>query len=93
MSKGAHIPETDWSAPATRGDLMSFKHDLEKRFDQLREDLERKIDGVRGDLERKIDGVRGESQLGLKDVQVNVARTVWTAVATLGAVGILLRLF
>ena len=82
MSKGAHISETDWSAPATRGELMSVKHDLEKKLDQLR-----------SDLEKKLDQVRGKSEIGLKDVQVNLTRTVWTAVATLGAVGILLRLF
>ena len=58
MSIGTSVAEGDWSAPATRGEL-----------------------------------VRADLRVGLKDVQVGMLRIVWTAVATLGAVGILLQFF
>ena len=82
MSDETAVAEHDWSAPATRGELRSVKHDLERKIDRIAADLKADIKGVRADL-----------AIGLKDVQVSVGRIVWTAVATLGAVGILLRFF
>lgn len=83
-------------APATRGGLMSVKHDLEGkidgldgRTDRVAADLKAEITAVKADLK----GVRADLEVGLKDVQVGLARIAWTAVATLGAVGILLRFF
>ena len=61
---------------------MLVKTDLESRIDQLDTDLKAEIKGVRADL-----------RVGLKDVQVSLLRFVWTAVGTLGAVGILLQFF
>ncbi len=82
MSIGSSVAEGDWSAPATRGELLLVKTELEDRIDQLATDLKAEIKGVRADL-----------KIGLKDVQVSLLRIVWTAVATLEAVGILLQFF
>ena len=100
MSDETAVAEHDWSAPATRGELRSVKHDLEAKIDrldskvdQIAADLKAEIKGVRADLAIGLKGVRADLAIGLKDVQVSVGRIVWTAVATLGAVGILLRFF
>ena len=82
MSVGTSLAEGDGSAPATRGELLLVKTELEGRIDRLDTDLKAEIEGVRADL-----------RVGLKDVQVGMLRIVWTAAATLGAVGILLQFF
>ena len=93
MADETAVAEHDWSAPATRGELRSVKHDLERKIDRIAADLKAEIKGVRADLAIGLKGVRADLAIGLKDVQVSVGRIVWTAVATLGAVGILLRFF
>ena len=80
MSATTQIAKDDWTSPATKGDLMLVTSDLNGKIDQIASDLNGKID----QLDRKID-------LGLKDVQLRMFRMIWTAVATLGAVGVLLR--
>ncbi len=107
MSVGTAVAEGDWSVPATRGELMSVKHDLKRKIDRLDSKIDRvasdlkseieevrsEIVGVRADLKVGLKDVRADLKVGLKDVQVSLVRIVWTAVATLGAVGILLRFF
>ena len=101
MSAGAMIAEDDWTGkPATKGDLILVQTDLEK----VKSDLEHKIDRVESVLGARIDRV--ETELGTKidlavaNLEVKIAeshrgqaRTTWLAVATLGAVGILLQFF
>ena len=79
MSAGAMIAEDDWTGrPATKGDLILVQTDLEK----VKSDLEHKIDLAVANLDVKIaEGHRSQ------------ARTTWLAVATLGAVGIMLQFF
>ena len=89
MSDETAVAEHDWSAPATRGELRSVKHDLEGKIDRL----DSKVDRIAADLKADIKEVRADLAIGLKDVQVSLGRIVWTAMATLGAVGILLRFF
>ena len=89
MSVGTSLAEGDWSAPATRGELLLVKTELEGRIDKVASDLKSEIEGVRADLKVGL----ADFRVGLKDVQVSLVRMVWTAVAALGAVGILLRFF
>lgn len=89
MSVGTSLAEGDWSAPATRGELLLVKTELEGRIDKVASDLKSEIEGVRADLRVGL----ADFRVGLKDVQVSLVRMVWTAVAALGAVGILLRFF
>ena len=93
MSTEARIAEGDWTGrPATKGDLMLLKTDLEL----VKADLKL----VKSDLENKIDRVDGKIDLAVANLEVKIAeghrsqaRTTWLAVATLGAVGILLQFF
>ena len=78
MSTGAPATREDLTAPATKADLMVLRADLKL----LRSDLEGQIKDVARDL-------RGE----MANLQASVGRTIWTAIATLGAVGILLQFF
>ena len=72
MSVSVPIAEGDWSASATRGDLMSVKYDLERKIDRL--------DG-------KIDRVKADLLVQMKDVQLGVVRMIWIAAGAVGAVG------
>ena len=54
MSASVPIAEIDWSASATRGDLMSAKYDLERKIDRL----DGKIDQVKADLQVQMKGVQ-----------------------------------
>ena len=50
MSTGAQIAEADWSAPATRAEVMVLKVDLESKIDRFAADLGGKIKDVRVEL-------------------------------------------
>lgn len=97
MSTEARIAEGDWTGrPATKGDLMLLKTDLGGDLTLLKTDLEL----VKADLENKIDRVDRKIDLAVANLEVKIAeghrsqsRTTWLAVATLGAVGILLQFF
>ncbi len=78
MSTGAPATREDLTAPATKADLMVLKSDLKS----VKTDLEGQIKDVARHL-------RGE----MANLQASVGRTIWTAIATLGAVGILLQFF
>ena len=39
MSVGTSVAEGDWSTPATQGDLMSVKHDLQGEIKDLRVEM------------------------------------------------------
>ena len=104
MSAGARIAEDDWTGnPATKGDLMLLKTDLELVKSDLelvksdlklvKSDLEHKIDRVESDLGAKIDVAVANLEVKIAEGHRSQARTTWLAVATLGAVGILLQFF
>ena len=97
MSAGARIAEDDWTGkPATKGDLMLLKTDLELVKTDLKlvkSDLEHKIDRVESDLGAKIDVAAANLEVKIAEGHRSQARTTWLAVATLGAVGILLQFF
>ena len=78
MSTGAPATREDLTAPATKADLMVLKSDLKS----VKTDLEGQIKDVARHL-------RGE----MANLQASIGRTIWTAIATLGAVGILLQFF
>jgi len=78
MSMSTSAAESDWSAPATQGDLMSVKYDLEGRIDRVKADLQLEIKEVRVEM---------------KDLQLGVFRMIWIAAGALTGVGILLRFF
>ena len=48
---------------------------------------------LRSDLEGQIKDVAGDLGVEMANLQASVGRTVWLAIAALGAVGILLQLF
>ena len=77
------IAEGDWmTKPATKGDLMLVKTDLEAKIDRL----DAKIDRVEASLTSKI-------EVEIARLHRSMGRTVWLALAILGALGILLRFF
>ena len=85
MSTGAPATREDLTAPATKADLLVVKGDLELVKGDLKSmkvDLESQIKDVARDL-------RGE----MANLQVSLGRTIWIAIATLGAVGIILQFF
>ena len=43
MAGGTSVPEGDWSAPATRGDLMSVKHCLQGEMKDMQLGIYRMI--------------------------------------------------
>lgn len=43
MAVGTSVAEGDWSAPATQGELMSVKHDLQVEMKDLRLGIYRMI--------------------------------------------------
>ena len=89
MSTGSQTAAGDLAAPASKGELRLVQSDLTGRIDRVAADLNRKIDKVQSEIK----GMRSDSSLELKDMEVRLVRMTWTAVATLGAVGILLRFF
>ena len=97
MSAGARIAEDDWTGrPATKGDLVLLKADLELVKSDLEHKIDRvdsKIDRVESDLGAKIDVAVANLEVRIAEVKGSQARTTWLAVATLGAVGILLQFF
>ena len=100
MSAGALIAEDDWTAPATKGDLMLVKSDLEGQIKLVKSDLmlvksdlEHKIDRVETDLGAKIDLAVANLEVKMAEGHRSQARATRLAVATLGAVGILLQFF
>ena len=82
MPAGTQLPEGYLGAPATTGQVLLVKADLNAKIDRVAYDLSTKIDEVRTDLEIKI-----------RDVRLSMNRSIWLAVATLSAVGIVLRYF
>ena len=84
------ITEGDWmTKPATKGDLMLVKTDLDARMDRLDTRIDRvdaKIDRVEASLNSKI-------EVEIARLHRSMSRTVWLALAILGALGILLRFF
>ena len=121
------IAEDDWmTKPATKGDVMLVKHDLENRMDQLEGSLNGRMDQLEGSLNGRMDQLEGSLngrmdqlegglngrmdrlettlnsriEVEIAKIEVQIAglhrafgRTVWIALAILGAVGILLRFF
>ena len=65
-------------APATKADLMVLKSDLKS---------------VKSDLEGRIRDVARDLRVEMANLQASVGRTIWLAIATMGAVGILLQFF
>ena len=64
--------------PATKADRMVLKSDLES---------------VKADLEGQIKDVARDLRVEMANLQASIGRTIWTAITTLGAVGILLQFF
>ena len=96
MSAGVPVTREDLTAPATKadllvvkGDLKSMKVDLEGHIKLLKSDLEGQIKDVAIDLRGEMADLRVE----MANLQVSLGRTIWIAIATLGAVGIILQFF
>ncbi len=99
------IAEDDWmTKPATKGDVMLVKHDLENRMDRLEGSLNGRMDQLEGSLNGRMDRLEttlnSRIEVEIAKIEVQIAglhrafgRTVWIALAILGAVGILLRFF
>ena len=78
MSTETQMPERDLAGPATSGELLLAKTELGRPIDKVSSDLNGRMDRVR---------------LEMKQVQLGVYRMIWIAVATMGAIGMLFRLF
>ena len=91
------IAEGDWmTKPATKGDLMLVKTDLDARMDRLDTRIDRvdaKIDRVAVDLNGRLDRLDAKIETEIARLHRSMGRTVWLALAILGALGILLRFF
>ena len=78
MSAGASATSEDLTAPATKADLMVLRSDLEGQIKDVARDL-------RGEM--------ADLRVEMANLQASLGRTIWIAIATLGAVGILLEFF
>jgi len=99
MSIGSSVAEGDWSAPATRGDLISVKHDLEGKIDRVAgkikdvrvemanmgRTLDSRIGDVRAELGERIDKQGQE----ISKLRVSIA---WMTVAVVTVLGGLMTL-
>lgn len=74
-------------APATKADLMVLKSDLKS----VKSDLEGQIKLLRSDLAGLIKDVARDLRVEMAQSAGERGRTIWLAIATLGAVGILLQ--
>ncbi len=100
MSTGAPATREDLTAPATKadllvvkGDLKSMKVDLGSQIKSMKVDLESQIKLLKSDLEGQIKDVARDLRGEMANLQVSLGRTIWIAIATLGAVGIILQFF
>ena len=89
MSTGNQTAAGDLAAPASKGELRLVQSDLNGKIDRVAADLNGRIDKVQSEIK----GLRSDFSVELKDMEVRLVRRAWTAVATVGAVGILLRFF
>ena len=89
----ASVAEGDWAAPATRGDLMSVKYDLEGKIEDVRVEMANmgrtlvsRFGDVRAELGERIDHQGRE----ISKLRVSIA---WMTVAVVTVLGGLLTLF
>ncbi len=62
----------DFSAPATKGDIIESRNELTKIITKNRNDLEKIITKNRNDLEKTITDNRNETNLKLKDIEKEI---------------------
>lgn len=83
MSTSTQLPEGDLAAPATTGQLLLVKSELEGKVDGATAELNAKIDRVASDLNSRMDrataeltaiieSVRSDLQIAIRDVHIAI---------------------
>ena len=86
MSAEALIAEGDWDAPATKGDLLLLRSDLETKI----RNVDSKVDKVHSDLRIEIAKLSGELGGEIAKLRVSMA---WMTLAVVAGLGGLITLF
>ena len=102
--EGLDAPATKRELLLVKADLEDRMDRMEDRMEQMEERLQGQITEVKADLKQvkadlkadmddQSESLRAEIASAAKGVELKLTRIAWTAVATLGAIGILLRFF
>ena len=86
MSMSTSVAERDWSAPATRGDLVMLQADLEGKIKDVRVEMA----NMGRALESRIDNLRVDLGGEIAKLRVSMA---WMTVAVVTVLGGLTTLF